>query len=143
FNPYLFAGVGFTYINPEAKYEGVWYALRPLQTEGVAYKSISPVFPVGLGLKYALNKNIELMAECSYRFTTTDYLDDVSATYISSEEFFDPVAAALADRAPEVGGSRSEAGSMRGNQELNDGYLTLNIKLAFKIGEQKPLRKIQ
>lgn len=143
FNPYLFAGVGFTYINPEAKYEGVWYALRPQQTEGVAYKAVSPVFPVGLGLKYVLNKNVELMAECSYRFTTTDYLDDVSTIYISQEDFHDPIAAALADRGPEVDASRTEAGGMRGNPKLNDGYLTLNFKVAFKIGEQKPLRKIQ
>lgn len=143
FNPYLFGGVGFTYLNPEAKYEGVWYSLRPIQTEGVAYKSIAPVFPVGLGLKYNLNKNVALMAECSYRFTITDYLDDVSSTYVTEEDFNDPIAAALADRGPEVGAPRAEAGSMRGNPKLNDGYLTVNFKVSFKIGEQKPLRKIQ
>lgn len=143
FNTYFLAGFGFTYLNPEAEYEGNWYSLRPLKTEGVDYKAIALVLPVGLGIKYNLNRNIELMAECVYRFTTTDYLDDVSTQYVSAETFNDPLAVILADRSPEVGASKAEAGTMRGNPDTNDGFVSVNVKVAFKVGELKPLRKIR
>ena len=141
-NPYFLAGFGFTYLNPEAEYEGNWYSLRALQTEGISYKNVAPIFPVGLGIKYSLNRNIEFMAECVYRFTTTDYLDDVSTKYISAEELIDPIAIALADRGPEIDVPRVEAGTKRGNPETNDGYLSLNFKMIFKLGEPKPLRRV-
>ncbi|HTB31410.1 MAG TPA: DUF6089 family protein, partial [Bacteroidia bacterium] len=31
---YLFAGIGGFYFNPQGKYDGTWYNLRPLSTEG-------------------------------------------------------------------------------------------------------------
>ncbi|MGZ4038868.1 MAG: DUF6089 family protein, partial [Bacteroidia bacterium] len=40
FRAYIFGGVGGFYSNPKADYNGEWIKLRPLQTEGVAYKPI-------------------------------------------------------------------------------------------------------
>jgi hypothetical protein len=37
--------------------------------------------PFGIGAKYALNEKLNVFAEETYRFTTTDYIDDVSTTY--------------------------------------------------------------
>lgn len=141
FNPYLLVGIGFTYFNPEAHYNGKWYKLRPLKTEAIAYNQISWVVPIGLGLKYNIDNNMELMLECAYRFTNTDYLDDVSTTYKVHDPSSDPLAAALTDRGPEIGKPALEAGSPRGNPTTNDGYLTLNLKFSYKLGKPKPLRK--
>ncbi len=40
------------------------------------------VVPIGVGVKYALNERMNLGFEVVYRYTTTDYLDDVSKTYV-------------------------------------------------------------
>ncbi|MEI9957878.1 MAG: hypothetical protein WDM90_16620 [Ferruginibacter sp.] len=39
--------------------------------------------PVGAGLKYELSQMITLRAEYIYRILNTDYLDDVSTTYVN------------------------------------------------------------
>ncbi len=38
-------------------------------------------FPVAVGFKYNVSDNVNVFAEVGYRFTTSDYLDDVSTTY--------------------------------------------------------------
>jgi hypothetical protein len=38
-------------------------------------------FPLTVGFKYAINSDINVFAELGYRFTNTDYLDDVSTNY--------------------------------------------------------------
>ena len=55
-NMYVNAGVGVFYHNPKAQYQGLWYALQPLQTEGVAYSKIQPCIPIGLGFYYTIAK---------------------------------------------------------------------------------------
>lgn len=89
-NPYIFAGVGITtnnpytdYRNPHADYIENWIPLRPLMTENKAYPATAVVFPMGLGLKYKANVWVDLFVEGNYRFTLTDYLDDVSVFDIS------------------------------------------------------------
>ena len=58
FTPYVFAGLAVFYHNPKAYYKGNlmpegWYALQPLQTEGVKYsKDFSSVFLSVLGRAY-------------------------------------------------------------------------------------------
>ena len=42
-------------------------------------------FPVGFGLEKAFNGDMGLKIEASYRFTTTDYLDDVSGVYYNRD----------------------------------------------------------
>ena len=143
YNLYLLAGVGLTYFSPETYYEGRWYSLPPLQTEGETYSQVATIFPVGTGLKYSINRNMAVSMECTYRFTTTDYLDDVSNNYIPRDELGDPVAITLADRGPEVGAAPREAGTPRGNPALDDGYIVINIKFAYKVGNRKPLKRLR
>ncbi len=87
FSPHFFAGAGVFYFNPKAK-DGT--ALRPLRTEGQGsaaypdrkpYSNIQPNIVVGLGIKYYIGDNWNLGFEYGYRFTFTDYIDDVSKTY--------------------------------------------------------------
>jgi hypothetical protein len=61
---YLFGGFGGFFFNPRGKYEGKWYSLRPLCTEGEGlvptrkkYSRFQPCIPVGIGFKYTINKN--------------------------------------------------------------------------------------
>jgi opacity protein-like surface antigen len=81
-SPYLFAGVGGAWFNPKAEYQGSWVPLQPLQTEGVDYKKIMAVFPMGAGVKYAISSQLSIGLEIGLRYTTSDYVDDVSGNYI-------------------------------------------------------------
>ena len=61
----------------------------PLGTEGQVggylgrkeYNTMAICIPFGVGIKYSLSQKTNLTFEISNRFTTTDYLDDVSTTY--------------------------------------------------------------
>ena len=73
---------------------GVKYKLRPLHTEGQGmendpagfasgetYSPIAICVPMGFGLKKAFSGNSGIKLEAGFRFTNTDYLDDVSNVY--------------------------------------------------------------
>lgn len=82
-NPYVFAGIGVSSNNPYADYRDQWVPLRPLMTENVRYPAAAVVFPMGVGVKYKINVWMDVFLEGNYRFTLTDYLDDVSVYDIS------------------------------------------------------------
>ena len=130
-NFYGFAGIGLLYFNPKAEYQGEKVALQPLQTEGVEYKRIGLVIPYGLGTKIMLSPFINVCIEGGHRKVFTDYLDDVSTVYKDQASFTDPLAAALADRRPEIGLPTQPAGSKRGNPDKKDGYMLLNVKFEY------------
>jgi hypothetical protein len=135
YNPYFFAGLGLTYFNPRAKYQGQWHALRPLRTEGVKYSSFTFVIPMGLGVRYRINPFFNVALEGGYRFAFTDYLDDVSTFYKDPNTFSDPIARALADRREEIGLPRWEPGKKRGDPSNNDGYFLFHAKVEYYIDE--------
>ncbi|MGV6862489.1 MAG: DUF6089 family protein [Putridiphycobacter sp.] len=140
-SPYFVTGVGFAMFQPKAKYQGSWVKLQPLGTEGQGlagrpdkYKRYTISFPIGMGLKYVIDKNWSLGFEMSLRYTLTDYIDDVSTSYYipsAIEAANGPVAAALADRTldPSLGytGVNPLAGGgynylQRGDPYYNDAY---------------------
>jgi hypothetical protein len=43
--------------------------------------------PFTVGVKYSINEDMNVFAEIGYRFTTTDYIDDVSTTYAGPDAF--------------------------------------------------------
>ncbi len=131
YNPYLFAGIGLLYFNPRAKYEGEWYPLRRLQTEGVKYSPVTLVIPLGIGVRYRLNPMFNIVLEGGYRFAFTDYLDDVSTVFKDPASFDNPMARTLADRREEIGLPKLDAGKKRGNPNKNDGYFLLQIKAEY------------
>ncbi len=131
FNLYGLAGIGVLHFNPKAELDGEKYALQPLMTEGVDYSRTAVALIYGGGVKYMVNPFFNVVVEAGYRQTFTDYLDDVSSTYVAQSSFEDPVAAALADRKPEIGRPPSEPGDARGNPDKNDGYFLLNFKIEF------------
>lgn len=82
-NPYVFFGVGATTNQPKTQFRDQWVDLRPLRTENELYSDIVMVFPMGLGLKYKVNVYMDFFIEGNYRFTLSDYLDDISTYNIS------------------------------------------------------------
>lgn len=145
--PYVFGGVGLSTNTPKAKLNGEWHSLRPLETEGNSYSAVVPVFPFGGGVRFKINYIMNITIEGGFRLTTTDYLDDVSTTYIDNSSFEDPIAAALADRRPEVGFPLHEAGDKRGDPSNNDNYFIALIKVdvflprdVFRIGGDRGRR---
>lgn len=131
YNPYILAGIGITSYNPKAELNGEWIKLRPLQTEGEEYGKFALVIPVGIGINYKISNTLNIGLEAAYRFTSTDYLDDVSTVHLDPSIISDPVRLALADRRPEIGFERVPGGTKRGNPDNNDGYFITNIKLSY------------
>lgn len=140
-SPYLVAGIGFAMFNPKTKYNGEWVSLQPLGTEGQGlagrpdkYSRYTLSFPMGIGVKYLINRNWSAGFEMSLRYTLTDYIDDVSTSYYLSSEIEaanGSTAAILADRAldpslGETGVISSPNGKnnylQRGNPYYNDAY---------------------
>ena len=93
-NPYIFFGVGMSTNNPQARLDknddNSWVDLRPYQLENNPYEKYIIVFPMGLGFKYKLNVYMDFKFEGNYRYTLTDYMDDISA-YNVSEFYLDLV----------------------------------------------------
>ena len=101
---YVFGGIGGVYFNPVGfdrfidpltgeLGSGVKYGLRDLRTEGqgapgdtlfapgTTYSPVAICIPMGIGIKKAFNGNGGIKLEFGFRFTNTDYLDDVSTNY--------------------------------------------------------------
>ena len=143
-NLYIFGGVGAFRFNPQAYYNGSWINLNPLNTEGQtivqgkrSYALSAAYIMGGFGYRYNLNEAVTLGFEAGFRNTTTDYLDDVSSTYVDNNllrERRGDVAASLADR--NLSGTPIEPGSARGTSTGSDSYFIAQISLAFKIGSK-------
>jgi len=153
---YLLGGAGIFYYNPKAQYYGQWYELQPLGTEGQdipesgleRYKRYAFCFPMGIGFKYNLKRRYGISLEISNRYTTTDYIDDVSIAYYDNQaiyqhntelygEEFGKAAAALADRhIPKEGQAFEPYPSghpIRGQEEYKDTYVLFTIGVYYQL----------
>jgi hypothetical protein len=145
FTPYATLGIGFFSYDPYAFYGNEKVYLRPLNTEGEgfykgrkSYGSMAMCFPIGFGLKYAINDKVNLSFEVTHRFTTTDYIDDVSTTYIGVDKFPSPnggksIAAIMQDRSVEVGTPIGIEGRQRGFSKQKDQYIMAEFGVSFNI----------
>lgn len=135
YTPYIFAGVGITSYAPRAQdFQGMEVGLRQLKTEGQAkpYGNNTLVIPYGVGIKYNFSGKFSIMADMGYRYTFTDYLDDVSGVYADKNSFANSTARALSDRSGELTGIYTgTAGSQRGDLKPRDTYFFLNFTIAF------------
>lgn len=111
FTPYLFGGLGGFRFNPVST-ESANTSLANTNPEGVAYSNFSIALPFGFGLKAKFSNRFLIGAEWGVRKTWTDYLDDVSTSYLSTNR-------------------------QRGNSKNKDYYsfagLTLTVRLGPKI----------
>ena len=136
-SPYLFGGVAFFNFNPKAEFQDEWVELQPLGTEGQGlaaypdrekYKLTEFSIPLGIGVKYALSDTWNIGIEVGVRKTFTDYLDDVSTTYVENSLLLEQseLAAALADRSIEP----NEVGSGRGASNNDDWYVFTGVTIS-------------
>lgn len=153
FTPYITFGMGIFNYDPYAYYQGQKVYLRPLGTEGQgsavypdrkAYGSMAVCFPLGVGVKYSLNARMNLGFEVVYRFTTTDYIDDVSSTYApDAQPHFLPDGSptlwyALQDRSYQTGTSSiGIKGRQRGWSNQKDSYVLAQFMLTFNLTSYK------
>ncbi len=151
-SPYLVGGIGYFSFNPQTKQGNRYIDLQPLSTEGQGfaeypdrkvYQLNQINIPLGGGVKYELTPLINLRAEVVYRNTFTDYLDDLSTTYIDPA-LFDKYFGAGSQKAINARTLYDQqrikvAGidGRRGKPTNTDGYFTTNLKISVIIGRQR------
>ena len=163
--PYGVIGVGVFHFNPQGTYADpntgteTWVYLQQLHTEGQGfpeyptrknYALTQLNIPMGVGVKYYLNENVNLSFEIIHRKTFTDYIDDVSTTYVDPSLFYkylSPSQAMIADniynKSPKRGtipGQDYSPGAQRGDASQNDGYFTASFKIGFRLGSDRQWR---
>jgi hypothetical protein len=149
-SPIISAGIGFFSFDPKASYNGQEVSLRTLSTEGQGltggpskYSTTAFSFPIGLGVKaYFPQRNFWIGLEGVYRYTSTDYLDDVSTSYYSDPTFSGTstpaLSAALAQRRLEIDPNNiydyvTAPGQQRGDKNNNDVFWTLQLKIGYNL----------
>lgn len=152
FTPYITVGAGIFSFDPYAYLKGEKIPLRPLGTEGQGsslypdrkqYSSMAICIPFGAGIKYSLNERINIGFEVLHRFTNTDYLDDVSKTYVDPAVFpLNPDgsvsnAQLLSDRSYEIGEPIGTPNRARGMSRQKDQFVTAMIHLTFNLQSYK------
>ena len=151
--PYVFAGIGVYHFNPQGSLTDqngnkTWHFLHPLHTEGEGFSeypnrkpySLTQLnIPFGGGVKYKLTEKVNLGLELLYRKTFTDYIDDISTTYIDKASFNKNLSSTdaymamrLFDKSPSSAG-RSSSVVKRGNPGKNDSYFSLALKLGIRL----------
>lgn len=145
-SPYIMAGVGVFSFYPRTLYNGEWIALRPMNTEGQTsqayparkqYNLRAICIPIGLGVKYEFNAKFNVRLEGLGRFTTSDYLDDVSTIYVDPAIFNTDLQRILAHRYKELNPQPDRTGLPRGNANNRDKFFTINLRIGYVIGRKK------
>ena len=103
--------------------------------------------PYGIGIKYFFNERFNASFEIVNRKTFTDYIDDVSTTYISAQDFYSyfgagsvtaDIARQMANKAAWANGGNYlpsyEPGKKRGTATNNDAYYSTVIKVGYRFG---------
>lgn len=151
--PYLFAGIGGFHFNPYAfDDDHKKVHLQPLSTEGEGlpqypkrkkYSLTQLCLPFGGGWKTKVHEDLTVSVELGFRYTFTDYLDDVSGGYIDRETLLSQKGAKAVEMAfrasyPVV------AGHPRGNPKVKDIYFIGGVKFGIplnKSGDKEKKKK--
>lgn len=145
-SPYFFGGAGTFKFSPyTSTAQGKRVFLAEQSTEGQGfYKDRKPyklqelALPFGGGLQWALSHNKRIALEMGLRKTFTDYLDDVSTTYIDANLLSQQrggTAVRLAYRGAELPNAAPYPadGSIRGNPNNKDWYLFTGVSFRFSL----------
>lgn len=141
--PFNYAGISLFHHNPQAENkDGEWVDLQPLGTEGQGttmfpdrkkYSLIQFAIAIGAGVKIAVNESFNIILEYGARKTFTDYLDDVSTTFVGGNG--DPYPIDMEQEAEEMSdplGTHSK-NIQRGDPDKKDWYSFVGITLSFKL----------
>ncbi|WP_018611982.1 DUF6089 family protein [Segetibacter koreensis] len=148
FTPYVFAGIGVFHFSPYTlDSAGNKVFLVGLSTEGQGlseyhdrkvYKKTQLNIPYGAGIKYALSDDVYVGFELGFRKLFTDYLDDVSSTYVDRNVLLTskgPQAVQYAFRGDELKPPLPypAAGALRGNSKKKDYYYYGQFRISFRM----------
>ncbi|SMO65231.1 type IX secretion system protein PorG [Solitalea koreensis] len=137
FTPYLFTGLSVFNFDPKAE-DGV--RLQPLGTEGQGLANNSDKYsltqfavPLGIGFKANLKGQFNIFSELGYRYTFTDYIDDVSSYYANLSMSPNSTTQFYADRSLEAGYPANKPGTQRGDLNKKDMYMfgVVGISISF------------
>ena len=155
FTPYVFVGISVYHFDPYTKdTAGLRVYLPPLSTEGEgleaypdrkAYNLTQVSIPFGVGVKYAVSPVVNLGFEFRINKTFTDYLDDVSTTYVDENKLLaerGPTAVQYAYRTDELPGHKPDQtggdtyppeGTPRGSAAHKDWYYFTGLTISFNL----------
>lgn len=157
--PYGVLGIGIFHFNPQALYynsagKSSWVNVHDLRLEGQGmdeypdrkeYKLTQWEIPMGVGIKYYVKENFYLGFEILHRKTFTDYIDDVSTTYIDAnlfEKYLTPAQAKMARQlyyrenfVPTGALNRMPTDPQRGNPKLNDSYFSSVLRFGWRLSD--------
>ena len=150
--PFITAGIGAFHFRSQAQLNNKWIDLQPLSLEGQGfaeypdrkpYKLTQIYIPLNIGVKYYLDNTWALSTGAFMRKTFTDYIDDISTTYIDPAlfyKYFSPEKAAIASqlysrsRRPE----KVKPGIEKADHTNKDSYITFFITLSIKLHPRIP-----
>ena len=158
--PYGLLGIGRFTFNPQGSYydeisqDYVLVDLAPLKTEGQGmleyadrkpYQLTQTNIPFGVGINYLLGAKTSMSFEFVGRKLFTDYLDDVSTTYIDPSVYSNyfsgedlEIAQLMTNKSAIIDPNQPYGvGGQRGNSKNNDFYYSFNIKLNIQINKVK------
>jgi hypothetical protein len=165
FQPLLLLGVGATHFRPQAeliekgtKINRGYVDVYDLHVEGEGfpkegypdapekYELWQVVVPMGLGVRWDIGRRLSLGVEYLYRYTFTDYLDNVSGKYVDPAIYSSylpankaAAAAALQDKTWLINENlpAHAPGENRGNPAVKDAYSTFGLTFIFKVPSKK------
>ena len=147
-SPYLSLGGSFFTFNPQAEYEGTLHDLQKLSTEGQGlqaypdrkrYELYNFSILGGAGILFKLNDDFQVAIDFTGHRAFTDYLDDVSTTYVDYSALLGEkgvTAANLAYQSDDffnVEQTSPPPGSNRGNPNYKDYYFMGGITLSYNL----------
>jgi len=138
--PYVFAGVGMFQFNPATRTNaGDKVFLQPLSTEGQGlvnerspYSLWQFSIPFGAGVEYALTEDLRVGLEFGYRTTFTDYIDDVSKSYVDQTLLLSNRGQQAVDLAYRGQGAYPAAGEVRGNPNNRDAFYFVQLTVTLR-----------
>lgn len=160
FRPYGLIGIGAFKFKPQGRFYGAngraqWVELQPLRLEGQGmeeyperkeYSLTAMEIPMGFGFKYYIKENMYIGLEVLHRKTFTDYVDDVSTTYIDMslfDRYLTPEQAVMArqlhfrensfvlNRAPD----RDINNEQRGDPTENDAFFSTLLRFGWRLND--------
>ncbi|MEO7209791.1 MAG: hypothetical protein ABIY35_02510 [Chitinophagaceae bacterium] len=146
--PFISAGIGVFHFNPKTQLNGQTVELAPLHLEGQGfpeytnrkpYSLVQVYIPLAIGVKYFINNNYSLAAGLRIRKTFTDYIDDISTTYIDPSLFDKYLTPDQAILAKELYSRSLQPWKVKPNIDKahtnnKDGYLDIFLTFSMRIG---------
>lgn len=145
YTPYVFAGLAVFHFDPKSTFNGNTVRLQTLSTEGQGtafYPDRKPYaltqisMPIGGGFKIALAHNFIIGIELGWRKTFTDYIDDVSTSYVKPSLLASTVgyqSATISDLSQNQILSNDPTFDKRGNPNAKDWYMIGGITVGYVI----------